>query len=222
MSEAAIKLEQVSHRFGSQILFENLSLEIQSKKLTAILGKSGSGKSTILQIINGLVRPYQGTVFLEGEPLNYDDIYKTRLKIGYAVQQVGLFPHLTAMENITLPGILAKWDKEKKNARAEELMNLVSLPLSHKNKFPHQLSGGEQQRVGLCRAILLNPPFMLLDEPFSALDPETKEDIHTEVQKLQELEPRCIVMVTHDPNEARKLGDVVLQFEEGQLKPLQG
>ena len=221
MNEVAIRLEKVSHRFGDQILLENLSLDIPAKKLTAILGKSGSGKSTILQIINGLIRPAKGLVYLAGELLDYNNIYETRLKIGYAVQQVGLFPHLTAIQNITLPGKLANWDKDKRQKRAKELMNLVNLPLTHQNKFPFELSGGEQQRVGLCRAILLNPEFMLLDEPFSALDPETKEDIHGEVQKLQKLEPRCIVMVTHDPYEAKKLGDVVLQFEAGKLEPLQ-
>lgn len=221
MTNAAIYLDDISHRYGDQIIFENLSLEIQAKRITAILGKSGSGKSTLLQIINGLIRPYQGTVYLLGAPLDYPRIHEVRLSIGYAVQRVGLFPHLTVWENITLPGTLAGWTKKQKLDRATELMGLVSLDKIHGDKFPYQLSGGEQQRVGLCRAILLNPPFMLLDEPFSSLDPDTKEDIHHEVLKLQSKEPRCIVMVTHDNNEAIKLGDFQLKFENGKLLPLQ-
>ncbi len=219
--EIAIRLDSVSHRFGNHHLFENLHLNIEAKKITVILGKSGSGKSTLLQVINGLIRPYQGRVFLFDKPLDYERIHEIRLGIGYAVQQVGLFPHLKVIDNIILPGRLAGWDKARKERRARELMNLVSLAASHGNKYPHQLSGGEQQRVGLCRAILLDPPIMLLDEPFSSLDPDTKKDIHEEVLKLQREEPRCIVMVTHDPAEAAKLGDVQLKFENGKLMPLQ-
>ncbi|MEZ4947005.1 MAG: ATP-binding cassette domain-containing protein [Cyclobacteriaceae bacterium] len=219
--DSAILLDKVSHRYGDQVIFKKLSLEIEAEKITAILGKSGSGKSTLLQIINGLIRPYEGTVSLLGKPIDYDNIHRIRLTIGYAVQSVGLFPHLTIYENITLPGVLAGWNKEQKAKRTQELMELVNLSVEHKNKYPYQLSGGEQQRVGLCRAILLNPPFMLLDESFSSLDPETKQDIHAEVIKLQSTEPRCIVMVTHDPEEAIKLGDTQLKFENGKLFPLQ-
>lgn len=218
---SAIQLDRVSHRYGDHIIFEKLSLEIDAEKITAILGKSGSGKSTLLQIINGLIRPYEGTVSLLGKPIDYDNIHQVRLTIGYAVQSAGLFPHLTVYENITMPGVLAGWNKEQKSKRSKELMELVNLSESHKKKYPYQLSGGEQQRVGLCRAILLNPPFMLLDESFSSLDPETKQDIHAEVIKLQRKEPRCIVMVTHDPEEAIKLGDTQLKFEDGKLFPLQ-
>lgn len=221
MTAIAIRLESISHQFGDQLIFKNLTLHIEAKKITAILGKSGSGKSTLLQVINGLIRPYEGAVYLFAQPLNYELIHQVRLGIGYAVQQVGLFPHLTVIDNIILPGILAGWSKDQKEKRARELMNLVSLASSHRDKYPYQLSGGEQQRVGLCRAILLNPPIMLLDEPFSSLDPDTKQDIHQEVLKLQYEEPRCIVMVTHDPSEAIKLGDVRLKFEKGELRSLQ-
>ncbi|HRW99443.1 MAG TPA: ATP-binding cassette domain-containing protein [Cyclobacteriaceae bacterium] len=217
MSEIAIHLDNLSHRFGSQVLFQNLSLQIEANKITVILGRSGSGKSTLLQIINGLIVPDEGVVQLFGQPLDYGNIHQARLNIGYAVQQVGLFPHLRVIDNIMLPGKLAGWSSERKEKRAAELMELVSLPSSHANKFPYQLSGGEQQRVGLCRAILLNPPLMLLDEPFSSLDPDTKAEIHQEVLKLKRMEPRCIVMVTHDPEEAQKLGDVLLKFENGEL-----
>jgi osmoprotectant transport system ATP-binding protein len=220
LTEIAIRLDNISHQFDDQPIFKNLTLNIEAKKTTAILGKSGSGKSTLLQVINGLIRPYEGVVYLFNHPLDYVNIHKARLGIGYAVQQIGLFPHLTVIENITLPGMLAGWSKERKDKRAQELMSLVSLSANHRDKYPYQLSGGEQQRVGLCRAILLDPPIMLLDEPFSSLDPETKQDIHKEVLKLQREEPRCIVMVTHDPDEAVKLGNTQLKFEKGKLFPL--
>jgi osmoprotectant transport system ATP-binding protein len=221
LTAIAIRLESISHRFDDQPIFKNLTLNIKAKKITAILGKSGSGKSTLLQVINGLIKPYEGAVYLFDQPLDYEMIHQVRLGIGYAVQQVGLFPHLTVIENITLPGILAGWSKGQKEKRAAELMSLVSLASGHRDKYPYQLSGGEQQRVGLCRAILLDPPIMLLDEPFSSLDPETKQDIHQEVLKLQREEPRCIVMVTHDPNEAIKLGDIRLKFQKGELLSIQ-
>ncbi|MEQ8426026.1 MAG: ATP-binding cassette domain-containing protein [Cyclobacteriaceae bacterium] len=221
MTVPAIHLDNISCRFGSQTIFENLSLEVADKKITAILGKSGSGKSTVLQIINGLIRPHTGNVKLFNKPLDYNNINQIRLGIGYAVQQVGLFPHLNVLQNITLSGVLANWSATQKLKRAQELMDLVSLASTHKDKYPYQLSGGEQQRVGICRAILLNPPLMLLDEPFSSLDPETKQDIHQEVLKWHGTEPRCIVIVTHDPEEANKLGDIQLKFENGQLLPMQ-
>ena len=217
--DSAIQFDKVSHRFGQHVIFEKLSFEIEARKITAILGKSGSGKSTLLQVINGLIRPFEGTVSLLGMPIDYENIHKVRLTIGYAVQSVGLFPHLTIFENIVLPGTLAGWQQDQKRQRANALMELVNLPAGHKGKYPYQLSGGEQQRVGLCRAILLNPPLMLLDEPFSSLDPETKDGIHTEVLKLQRTEPRCIVLVTHDHEEAMKLGGTVLNLDNGKLSP---
>ncbi|MEQ9415184.1 MAG: ATP-binding cassette domain-containing protein, partial [Cyclobacteriaceae bacterium] len=122
---SAIQLDKVSHRYGDHVIFEKLSLEIEADKITAILGKSGSGKSTLLQIINGLIRPYEGTVSLLGKPIDYDNIHHIRLTIGYAVQSVGLFPHLTVFENITLPGVLAGWSDEQKIKRTAELMELV-------------------------------------------------------------------------------------------------
>ncbi len=217
MTEAAIQLEDVSYQYGSVSVLERLSLQIPAKKITVILGKSGSGKSTLLKLINGLLKPSHGRILVAGHPIDYTNIYQTRLKIGYAVQQIGLFPHLTVVGNIRLPGVIARWPKHATKLRAEALMEMVSLPLEYANKYPHQLSGGEQQRVGLCRAILLNPPIILLDEPFSSLDADTKSGIHKELLHLQREEPRSIVMVTHDEAEARALGDVRLYLENGTL-----
>lgn len=172
-------------------------------------------------MINGLIRPQSGSIYLFDEPIRYDNIYRQRLQVGYAVQQIGLFPHLTVYKNISLPGLLAKWTTSQREERVLELMKLVSLPWAYRSKYPHQLSGGEQQRVGLCRAIMLNPPVMLLDEAFSSLDAETKEEIHNELLHLQEAEPRCIVLVTHDPAEAKKLGSKQLHLNDGIISDLE-
>lgn len=220
MIDPAVRLENITLRFDSRTLYENLSVVLPDKKITAILGKSGSGKSSLLQIINGVIKPCEGRVFLFGQELDYKKINQIRHGIGYAVQQTGLFPHLTVYENIALPGVLVGWNDKKKRQRVFELMELVNLDKNLAKKYPHQISGGEQQRTGLCRAIMLNPRLMLLDEPFSSLDPETKQGIHQEVKKLQEKEPRCIILVTHDPTEAQELGDHRLKFEGGQLTSL--
>lgn len=220
MTETAIRLENVTYQYGSDPVFDRLSLEIPAMKITAILGKSGSGKSTLLKLINGLLKPNQGKILLGNHPIDYANINQVRLKIGYAVQQIGLFPHLTVIGNICLPGIIARWPKQEIQHRAEALMKIVNLPITYAAKYPYQLSGGEQQRAGLCRAILLNPPVILLDEPFSSLDADTKSGIHEELLHLQREEPRCIVMVTHDEAEARRLGDVRLYIENGMINQL--
>lgn len=218
MTEVVIRFEEVTFNYGNEPVFEHLSLEIAAKKITVVLGKSGSGKSSLLKLINGLHKPSHGRILLTGRPIDYNNIHQVRLKIGYAVQQIGLFPHLTVMENISLPGVIARWPKQAIRERAEALMKMVNLPLAYADKYPYQLSGGEQQRAGLCRAILLNPPVILLDEPFSSLDADTKSDIHRELLHLQQQEPRCIVLVTHDEAESKELGDTRLYLEEGTLK----
>jgi len=140
--------------------------------------------------------------------------------MGYAVQGTGLFPHLTVKKNITLLAVLENWQNDRISKRAEELVNLVNLPADYFNKYPHQLSGGEQQRVGLCRAMMLNPKIFLLDEAFGALDPITRSEIHAEFIKLQKLEARTIILVTHDLREAFKLADKVVILNEGQVEQI--
>jgi len=197
---------------------KDLSFEIEDKKITAIIGKSGSGKSTLLQIINGLIKPTGGSVYVFGNPLDYSNIYKTRLKIGYSVQGTGLFPHMSIYNNIAVLGKITNVPKHDIERRIDTLMSFVNLPPSFKTKFPYQLSGGEQQRVGICRAMLLDPPVFLLDEAFAALDPETKSEIHTELLDMQKAEPRTIVIVTHDLNEAVKLADNIMFMQDGEIK----
>src|SRR4030095_3718079 len=213
-----IQFEKVSHFYNGTKALDNISFEIEDHKITAIIGRSGSGKSTLLQIINGLVRPKDGIVYVFGEKLNYKEINKIRLKIGYSVQGTGLFPHLTVYNNISLLGRITDQLKHDTERRVDMLMSLVNLPPKFKTKYPFQLSGGEQQRVGICRAMLLSPPIFLLDEAFGALDPTTKNEIHSELLNLQKFEPRTIVLVTHDLTEALKLGDNIMILEQGTIQ----
>jgi osmoprotectant transport system ATP-binding protein len=213
-----IQFNNVSHYYGTAIAIDNLSFEIEDLKITAIIGKSGSGKSTLLQIINGLIKPSKGEVIVFGKPLDYSDINKIRLKIGYSVQGTGLFPHMTIYNNIAMLGIITNESKHDIERRIDTLMSFVNLPPSFKTKYPYQLSGGEQQRVGVCRAMLLSPPIFLLDEAFAALDPETKNEIHNELLEMQKAEPRTIVLVTHDLNEAVKLADNIMILESGIIR----
>jgi len=213
-----IQFKNVSHYYGGKAAVKDLSFEIEDKKITAIIGKSGSGKSTLLQIINGLIKPTGGSVYVFGNPLDYSNIYKTRLKIGYSVQGTGLFPHMSIYNNIAVLGKITNVPKHDIERRIDTLMSFVNLPPSFKTKYPYQLSGGEQQRVGICRAMLLDPPVFLLDEAFAALDPETKSEIHTELLDMQKAEPRTIVIVTHDLNEAVKLADNIMFMQDGEIK----
>jgi osmoprotectant transport system ATP-binding protein len=172
----------------------------------------------LLQIINGLIKPTSGSVFVFGNKLDYKNIIDTRLKIGYSVQGTGLFPHMSVYDNIGLLGKIKNMKRHKIERRVDLMMSLVNLPPRFKTKFPFELSGGEQQRVGICRAMVLNPPVFLLDEAFGALDPTTKNEIHKELLHLQEFEPRTIVLVTHDLHEALKLGDNIMILEQGEIQ----
>lgn len=215
-----IVFENVSKFYNQKIALKNISLSFRPNATTAIIGPSGSGKSTLVQIINGLIRPNQGRIYVFGKEIDYNNLPKLRRCIGYAVQGTGLFPHLTVEKNITLLGILENWDKQHINNRAKELMKLVNLPLTYSKRYPHELSGGEQQRVGLCRAMMLNPKIFLLDEPFGALDAITRSEIHEEFIKLQKLESRTIVLVTHDLREALKLADYIVILNQGEIEQI--
>jgi osmoprotectant transport system ATP-binding protein len=214
---AQITLENVTKCYGSEKALDGVSLAFVDDATTAVVGSSGSGKSTLLQMINGLLRPTSGQVLVFGRPIDYAHMPELRLQIGYAVQGTGLFPHMTVEANITLLARLAGWDKGRIFARCEELMKRVSLPLGFARRYPHELSGGQQQRVGLCRAMMLNPPIILLDEPFGALDPVTRSEIHEEFLALQRSEARTIVLVTHDLREALKLAQRIVVLDHGKI-----
>lgn len=215
-----LSFEGIHLAYGNQQIFSNLNFSVEANTITAILGKSGSGKSTLLQMVNGLVRPDLGTVKVFGETIDYENLVKLRLKIGYAVQGAGLFPHLKVGRNILLPGIISKRPQEQLQKRLSQLLDLVNLPETVKSKYPYELSGGEQQRVGLCRAVLLSPPLVLLDEAFSALDDENKNEIHDQLLAIQKKEQRTIILVTHNRQEAEKLADSIFQIENRTLNKI--
>lgn len=210
-----IKFENITHFYGNTKVLDNLNFGIEKNIITVIIGKSGCGKSTLLQIINGLIVPTRGNISVFGNSLDYMKLNKLRLQMGYAVQGTGLFPHLTAYQNIFLLTKIAGKPKEEVDKRIDMLLKFVDLNTAFKHKYPYQLSGGEQQRVGICRAMILNPEIFLLDEPFAALDPTTKSSIHKDLLRLQQAEPRTIVMVTHDIHEALKLADKIIFLEKG-------
>jgi len=213
-----VRFAQVSHYYGSRKVINQISFSSEENITTVIIGKSGSGKSTLLQMINGLIKPTEGHVYVLDNKIEYKYIHKLRLNIGYCVQGTGLFPHMTVYDNIALLARVSRWDNGAIEQRIDRLMRFVDLDPGYKHKYPHQLSGGEQQRVGICRAMMLNPKIFLLDEPFSALDPTTRNEIHQELQNLQEAEPRTIIMVTHDLREAIKLADRILILHEGAIQ----
>lgn len=212
-----IILESVSKSYGPEMALLDVSVAFADEVTTAVVGSSGSGKSTLLQLINGLIRPTTGTVRVLGKPIDYDRLPEMRRQIGYAVQGTGLFPHMTVEKNITLLARLSGWDAARIQARARDLLASVGLPGEYAGRYPHELSGGQQQRVGLCRAMMLNPPIFLLDEPFGALDPVTRQEIHQEFLRLQASEPRTMVLVTHDLREALKLAQRLIVLDRGRV-----
>lgn len=218
ITPSPIELQEVTHHFSGKPVLSAISYSFAPEKITAILGRSGSGKSTLLQIINGMIRPDAGEVRLFGAPLEYRNVHALRLKIGYVVQQIGLFPHLTIGQNITLLGKVTHAPAEAMRKRVAHLMDMVQLPQEYLGKYPHQLSGGEQQRAGLCRAMLLEPPVLLMDEPFASLDEETREGIYRHLMLIQQQEPRMMLIVSHDWNEAIALSDQFIWLQEGTLK----
>jgi osmoprotectant transport system ATP-binding protein len=217
MSMPSIVVENATKSYASETALRGVSLAFEDNETTAVVGKSGSGKSTLLQLINGLVRPTTGLVRLFGDALDYDHLPALRRRIGYAVQSTGLFPHMTVFDNVALLARLEGWDDGRIHTRSRELMDLVELPHEYATRYPHELSGGQQQRVGLCRAMVLDPPVFLLDEPFGALDPITRHEIHKEFIRLQHASARTIVLVTHDLREAVKLAARLVILDRGQV-----
>lgn len=214
---SSLVLQSVSKSYGPTTALADLTLELPDGAMTAIIGPSGCGKSTLLKLCNGLVRPDKGEVRAFSQPLNYRDLAPVRRRMGYAVQGTGLFPHLTARDNIALLARLEAWDSAAIDARIDELMSLVQLQSAELQRYPHQLSGGQQQRVGLCRAMMLRPSILLLDEPFAAIDPITRIDIHQQLLTLRHAEPTTALLVTHDMREALRLADHLVIMHGGRV-----
>lgn len=211
----SLALNAVSKHYGEIPALDAVSLEFPERQLTAVIGPSGCGKSTLLKICNALEIPDTGSVSIFDSPLDYTSLPQLRRRIGYAVQGNGLFPHMTAGKNIALLAELEGWDSVRIAERLEELLHLSQLPQEILQRYPHQLSGGQQQRVGLCRAMMLRPELLLLDEPFAAIDPITRRDIHLQLRELQAAEPRTAVLVTHDMREALLLAQHIVVMRAG-------
>lgn len=218
MTSSCIEYHNVNKSYDGKTIIEGLTLCIPANITTAIVGESGSGKTTLLQMANGLVIPEQGQVSVFDSGLNTRNITKMRRTIGYSVQGGGLFPHLSVFDNITLMARILSWPAQDIRSRFRYLLDLLELEQEMSERFPYSLSGGQQQRVSLCRAMMLNPPLLLLDEPFSALDPVTRDTIHQEFLKLQSAETRSMVLVTHDMGEAIKLAHQIIVLRDGKIE----
>lgn len=213
-----IELTNVSKRFGDATAVDDISLHVSKGKFCALVGTSGCGKSTTLRMMNRLIEHSDGKIRLDGQAINSYDPVKLRRRIGYVIQSTGLFPHWTVARNIGLVPRLLKWPNEDVTARVEELMNLLGLPVEEfAHKYPHQLSGGQAQRVGVARALAADPDILLMDEPFGALDPITREKLQDELAKLQARMHKTVVFVTHDMDEALKLADHLVVMREGRI-----
>lgn len=220
MTNEIIKFEHVAKKFGKNEVISDLNFSINKGEFVTILGSSGSGKTTTLKMINGLEKPTKGKVTVDDKDLNNCDLIDLRRHIGYVVQSIGLFPHMTIAQNIAVTPNLLNWDKDKINSTVDDLLDQVGLnPNEFKKRYPKQLSGGQQQRVGVARALSTNPPIMLFDEPFSALDAITRQKLQQEVKALhQKLSDKTFFFVTHDINEALYLGDRVMIMNHGQIE----
>jgi osmoprotectant transport system ATP-binding protein len=209
-----IRLQHVTKRYpNGRVALDDLDLTIDAGELAVLVGPSGCGKTTTLRLINRLLDPTEGQVFVHGEDVATKDPVELRRQIGYVIQQVGLFPHLTIGSNVaTVPRLLG-WDKARVRSRVDDLLQLVGLdPAAYRDRYPHQLSGGQQQRVGVARALGADPPVLLMDEPFGALDPVTRVRLQDELLSIQADVRKTIVFVTHDIDEAVKLGDRIAIF----------
>lgn len=213
-----IEVTHLCKRFGTQLAVNDLSFKVESGQFCVLVGTSGCGKSTTLRMLNRLIEPSAGEILINGQNVTTLPAEQLRRRIGYAIQGVGLFPHQTIARNIaTVPRLLG-WSRADIDARVTELLNLFRLDAAtFAGKYPHQLSGGEQQRVGVARALAAHPELLLMDEPFGALDPLTREHLQDELLHIQQLLGITIIMVTHDLEEAIKLADVIAVMDKGEI-----
>ncbi|WP_226346022.1 ABC transporter ATP-binding protein [Agilicoccus flavus] len=218
VSGAALTLTDVTKTYAAQKrpAVDRLSLDIPAGEIVMFVGPSGCGKTTSLKMINRLIEPTSGTITIDGDDIKNHDVNELRRKIGYVIQGGSLFPHMSVADNIGLvPGLL-KWDKKRISERADELLDLVGLdPARYRDRFPRELSGGQQQRVGVARGLAADPPVVLMDEPFGAVDPITRQRLQDELLSIQRRLGKTIICVTHDIDEAIKLGDRILILREG-------
>jgi osmoprotectant transport system ATP-binding protein len=215
---AAVSFEAVTFRHGERAVLADVDLDVAPGEILALVGRSGAGKTTILKLVNGLLRPGSGTVRVEARDTREWDGIRLRRRTGYVIQDVGLFPHMTVEDNIGLVPRLEHWPVARRRERARALLELVGLPPDrYASRWPHELSGGERQRVGVARALAIDPPMLLMDEPFGALDPVTRSELQRELTRIQRTLSTTVLLVTHDMAEAFALGHRIGVLDEGRL-----
>lgn len=213
-----IRFENIVKKYKDNVILKNISLEIEKGHLVAFIGESGCGKTTTLKMINRLVKSTSGKIYIDGEDISKKDLIELRRNMGYVIQQTGLFPHLTVKENIEIIPKLEKRDAKQIEQKTLELMEMVGLDTNEfLYRYPTELSGGQQQRVGVARAFATNPEIILMDEPFSALDPITRVGLQEELLHLQSQFKKTIVFVTHDMDEAIKIADMICIMKDGEI-----
>lgn len=216
-----IKTQGLTRRFGDLTAVKEVSFELQEGETLALIGPSGCGKTTTLKMLNRLITPTAGQVWVNGQDISQQPVVQLRRQMGYVIQDMGLFPHYTVAENIAVvPGLLG-WEKPKIKARTGALLEQLGLATgAFAQKYPHELSGGQQQRVGIARALAANPPIILMDEPFGALDPLTRQQIRKDFMELEELRSKTTIMVTHDIEEAFEMGSLICLLNQGEVQQL--
>lgn len=213
-----VSLKNVTKKYGDRIAVNSIDLEIHSGQFVVVVGPSGCGKTTTLKMINRLVEPTSGEISFGGKNIESINPVQLRRSIGYVIQGIGLFPNMTILENVEIVPKLLKWPKEKTRKKAYELMETVGMdPSVYAYKFPSELSGGEQQRIGVLRAMAAEPSLILMDEPFGALDPITRDNLQEEVKKLHKTVQTTFVFVTHDMSEAIKIADIIVFMNHGSI-----
>jgi osmoprotectant transport system ATP-binding protein len=211
------RLENVSKKFGELTVLQPTTLAFEPGKSTVLIGPSGCGKSTLLRLLVGLLQPDSGAIHFDGTELKASNLLQMRHRMGYVIQDGGLFPHLTAAENVGLMARYLKWSADKIRTRVEELADLTRLPKAALDRYPAQISGGQRQRVGIMRALMLDPPVMLLDEPMGALDPLVRYDLQEDLLKIFRTLNKTAITVTHDMGEAGFFGDHIIMLGEGRI-----
>jgi osmoprotectant transport system ATP-binding protein len=221
LSTAALEFRQVSYRIDGNLILDNLNFQLEPGRTLVLLGRSGSGKTTALKMVNGLLFPTGGAVLVENRATTEWDLIELRRSIGYVIQEVGLFPHFTIGENVGLVPRLKGWPVERVAARVDELLHQVGLePAQFRDRHPRQLSGGQRQRVGVARALAAEPRILLFDEPFGALDPVTRVELQDQFLELRDRLRKTSIFVTHDVREAVRLGTEIALLHRGRLEVL--
>ncbi|MEK4862316.1 ABC transporter ATP-binding protein [Staphylococcus sp. FSL W8-0774] len=216
-----IEFKNVTKRYGNHVAIDDVSFNIKEGEFFILIGPSGCGKTTTLKMINRLIPLSEGYIYFNNKPISDYPVYEMRWDIGYVLQQIALFPHMTIKENITQVPQMKKWKDKDIDARVDELLKMVGLePETYKNRMPDELSGGQRQRVGVVRALAADPPVIIMDEPFSALDPISREKLQDDLIELQTKIKKTIVFVTHDIQEAMKLGDRICLLNDGHVEQI--